>query len=163
MGKNQCWKKSEQFLQVMQCISDRVSICRTYPCIQLPELGSLCFHVVKMTTEMKIISHPCITLKNWWSTFIHTSSLHHANPVRRKAEAPWFVQSDTERMSSVTQWRYSGPKASVLANMSQLFSVQIWRVLCNHKAFNSSKFPFQGPHDAAHPFLYLFWYVVFPS
>ena len=96
MGKNQCWKKSEQFLQVVQCISDRVSICRTHPCIQLPELGSLYFHVMKMTTEMKITSHPCITLKNWWSTFIHTSSLHHANPVRRKAEAPWFVQSDTE-------------------------------------------------------------------
>lgn len=75
MGKNQCWKKSEQFLQVVQCISDRVSICRTHPWIQLPELGSLCFHVVKMTTEMKITSHPCITLKNWWSAFIHTSSL----------------------------------------------------------------------------------------
>ena len=147
----------------MQCISDRVSICRTHPCIQLPELGSLCFHVMKMTTDMKITSHPCITLKNWWSTFIHTSSLHHANPVRRKAEAPWFVQSGHHWMSSVIQWRYSGLKASVLANMSQLFSVQIWRVLCNHKAINSNKFPFQGPHDAAHPFLYLFWYVVFPS
>ena len=97
-----------------------------------------------------ITSHPCIILKNWWSSFIHTSSLHHANPVRRKAEVPCFVQSDTERMS-----RFSSPKASVLTNMSQLFSFQIWRVLCNHRAINSSKFPFQGPHDAAHLFLYL--------
>lgn len=148
----------------MQCISDRVRTCLIYPSAQLPELSTLCFWVVTITMEMKVITaRVCIMLGNLWRTFIHTSSLPQENPMRRKAEVSWSVQSDAERMSTVTQGSSLWTKASVLADMSQLFSVKIWRVLCSHKTIYSNKFPFPGPHAAALLYLYLFWYVVFLS
>ena len=152
MGKNQCWKNQSNFFKSCSVSVTESAYAEHTPAFSFLNWALFVFTWWKWQQKWRksITSHPCIILKNWWSSFIHTSSLHHANPVRRKAEVPWFVQSDTERMS-----RFSSPKASVLTNMSQLFSFQIWRVLCNHRAINSSKFPFQGPHDAAHLFLYL--------
>ena len=156
MGKNQCWKSQSNSKSGSVSLTESAYVEHT-PAFSFLNWALFVFMWWKWQQKWRksIISHPCVRLRKWWSSFIHTSSLHPANPVRRKAEVLWFVQSDTERMSTVNQWRFSSPKASVLTNMSQLFSVQIWRVLCNHKAINFSKFPFQGPHDAAHLFLYL--------
>ena len=60
-----------------------------------------------------------------------------------KAEVQWPAQPDAERMEE--QWSFLAPRAMCLPTC-HIAAVQIWRVLCSHKAIHS-EFPFQGSHD----------------
>lgn len=88
--------------------------------------------------EMKIItSQTCIMLGNLWRTFRHGVLTSSSEPWEKESRGSLVCPvRHWENGRAVTQWRFSGPKASVLANMSQLHS--FFKFLCKHKAMNSN-------------------------
>lgn len=137
--RNQHHYQSNSFLEVMQNISDRVRtrMIGSLQCLTSWS-GCHCFWVVRTTREMKRIASPvCIMPGNWWSTFTHMSSLFRGSHVRK----PRFSGLSSQ---TLREWQRDSVEAVSLqgqcscASISQLLSVQIWSILCSHKAINSN-------------------------
>lgn len=147
--------KIRAILQVKFHISDRVWKCIICHCTQLHQLVLFAFEWWELQWEWRLSPR-------MFASFVNTSSLPHERPMRKlgfNGLSSWWP-SEWQSCVSVEVFWLQGQCACqhIIAAVCL-----VWRVLCSHKAINSSKCPFQGCHDAAPLCLCLFWYVVFPN